>query len=249
MDTFIARQPILDRKLQVFGYELLFRSGIENVFRNENAEFATTKLISDAVHIHGIEKITQGHKCFVNFTRQAVLSELYSVLPKEWTVVEILETVELDDDLIDACHRLRRAGYLMALDDYAMEPGFAPILPLIDFLKVEFPVLSDQDHRLVREFSDLHRFSLLAEKVESQEQYHRAREFGYDYFQGYFFCKPQLITARQIPSSRLQSLRLLRLVNDTAFDIDQIEDVIRNDVSFSSGHFSSLLYGRGRRSR
>lgn len=233
MDAFIARQPILNRHKEVVGYELLFRSGSENIFGCADGDRATTSLINDAVHLHSIEKLTQGRKCFINFTRKVLIDGLYEMLAPESTIVEILETVELDDELINACRRVRELGYGLALDDYALQPQFEPLLPMIDVLKVEFATLSEPQHleivRLARDYG----FSLLAEKVETPEQFEHAKQLGYDQFQGYFFCKPQIRRTRRIPSSQMQCLRLLRAVNQPEFDVDGIEEILRTDLTLS----------------
>ncbi len=233
MDAFLARQPILDRDMNLCGYELLFRDGAENYFRSADSEKATSSLISDAVHLHSIEKLTGGRTCFINFTRTALLDELYSMLPPSTTVVEVLESVELDDELIRACHRVRSLGYTLALDDYILDPRFEPLLPLIDILKVEFPVLTQSQHLAVVESARRHGFRLLAEKVETPDQCDLARKLGYHYFQGYFFCVPQMLKVRRLPESHAQCLRLLQLTSGEDFNIDLIEEQIRGDVSLS----------------
>ena len=233
MDAFLARQPILNRELQVYGYELLFRNGAENYFRPVDGDIATRSLISDAVHIHSLEKLTDGRKTFINFTRNALVQDLYTVLPEETTVVEVLESVELDDELLDACRRVKRRGYTLALDDYILEARFDPLLSIIDVLKVEFPALSVLQQQTVIESAQRYGFKLLAEKVETPEQYAFARQLGYDYFQGYFFCKPQMLSARRLPESSIQCLRLLQLISESELDVDRVEALIRRDISLS----------------
>ncbi len=233
MDAFIARQPILDQQKNVFGYELLFRSGAENYFRPVDGDRATAILIDDAVHLHSVEKLTNGSKCFINFTRKAMIDGLYTVLPAASTVVEILETVELDDELLNACRKARELGYALALDDYILDPRFAPLLSLITLLKVEFPALTHADQLTVVASAAEYGFKLLAEKVETPEQFEEAVSLGYDYFQGYFFCKPQMQRARRIPKSRAQCLRLLRKVSEPEFDVDSIEELLRSDLTLS----------------
>ena len=121
MDAFLARQPILNRELQLFGYELLFRNGAENYFQPVDGNLATASLISDAVHIHNLEKLTDGCLSFINFPRNSLVQDLYTVLPSATTVVEVLESVHMDDELVEACRRVKRQGYLLALDDYVLE--------------------------------------------------------------------------------------------------------------------------------
>lgn len=233
MDAFIARQPIFDQQKNVFGYELLFRSGAENYFRPVDGDRATAILIDDAVHLHSVEKLTNGSKCFINFTRKALIDGLYTVLPASSTVVEILETVDLDEELLKACRKVRELGYALALDDYVLDPRFAPLMPLITLLKVEFPALTHKDQLTVVASAAQYGFELLAEKVETPEEFERAVSLGYDYFQGYFFCRPQMQRARRIPKSRAQCLRLLRKVSELEFDLDSIEELLRGDLTLS----------------
>ena len=164
MDAFLARQPILNRDRQLYGYELLFRNGSENYFRPIDGDFATASLVSDAVHIHSLEKLTNGCKSFINFTRNSLINDLYTVLPASTTVVEILESVEVDDELLNACRRVKTKGYVLALDDYILDDRFDALLSIIDVLKVEFPAISESQQNFVIESARQYGFKLLAEK-------------------------------------------------------------------------------------
>lgn len=233
MDAFLARQPILTREQAVLGYELLFRNGSDNFFRPTDGDLATASLISDAVNLHSIEKLTEGRLSFINFTRKALLSALYTLLPHATTVVEVLESLDVDDELLAACDLLKKRGYQLALDDYVLESRFDSLLSRIDVLKVEFPALTETQHQDVIESSRRYGFKLLAEKVEDPAQFEFARDLGYDYFQGYFFCRPQMVKTRRLPGSHVNSLRLLTLANQRDFDLDQAETLIRSDLSLS----------------
>jgi c-di-GMP-related signal transduction protein len=233
MDAFLARQPILNRDLQLYGYELLFRNGAENYFRSVDGDLATASLISDAVHIHSLDKLTDGCLSFINFPRNSLVQDLYTVLPSATTVVEVLESVEMDEELLEACRRVKRQGYLLALDDYVLDTRFDALLSIIDILKVEFPALSEHQQHAVVESARRYGFKLLAEKIETPEQCEFARQLGYDYFQGYFFCKPQMVSARRLPESNIRSLRLLQLVTQSRFDVDAVESLIRGDIALS----------------
>lgn len=233
MDAFLARQPIMDQQQRVYGYELLFRSGTDNFFSGVNGEFASASVISDALHLHGLDKITNGARCFINFTRQSLLDELYAVLPCETTVIELKESIQADDAAVRACRRARDKGYSLALEDYKPEPRLAPLLPFLDMLKVDFASLSESQHRLVAESSRQFGLELVAEKVEDPEQFRQAIDCGYNYFQGYFFCRPQLIQSKRLPASQIQQIRLLRCVHDSEFLIDEVEELIRQDVGLS----------------
>lgn len=233
VDSFLARQPILDQKSQVFGYELLFRSGSENFFSSPNPEFASASVINDSLHLYGLDKLLNGTRCFINFTRKSLLDELYTVLPASQTVIEVLETVIVDDAVVRACRKARDRGYTVALDDYVPNRGFETLLPFVDLIKVEFPALSDPQHAAVLATSRQYGLDLIAEKVELPQDFDKAVELGYQYFQGYFFCRPQMLRARRLPCTLIQQLRLLRLVNDPDFHVDEIERLIRQDVALS----------------
>jgi c-di-GMP-related signal transduction protein len=233
MHAFVARQPIFTNDQRVFGYELLFRSSPANVFCAADGELATARLIEDSVHLHGLRTLSNGQPCFINLTRQALLDDLYSVLPPQTTVIEILETVEPDQNVLAACRRARDAGYRIALDDYTLQDHFEPILKLIDILKVEYPLLSFEQHREIRRLRRRYGFQLLAEKLEDPKAFHQARSFGYDLFQGFFFCKPEVLSTRRMPASRLNYLRLLQAVNREETEIAEIEQLLRQEVSLS----------------
>lgn len=249
MDAFIARQPILDRNRELYGYELLFRSGADNFFRPTDGDHATASLINDAVHLHSLEKLTGAKMCFINFTRKSLVEAFYTLLPPATTVVEVLETVDVDRELLESCRQLKKLGYTLALDDYVLEDRFAPLLPLIDLLKVEFPALTSDQHLTVVQSARHHKYQLLAEKVETYEQFELGLKLGYDYFQGYFFCKPQLKRTRRIPRSHAHCLQLLRKVNEPDFDVDELEKLFRGDLALSFKllkYLNSPLFGRPR---
>jgi c-di-GMP-related signal transduction protein len=134
---FVARQPILNREQQVFAYELLFRDGIENFFRATDAEAAARSTL-DSTLLMGFDVLCNGHRAFINCTRDLLLKEGITLLPAEQTVVEVLETVAADDLVIAACERLRAAGYLIALDDFVTNDPRASMAGSVDFIKVDF---------------------------------------------------------------------------------------------------------------
>jgi len=125
MEQFIARQPIFDRKIKLFGYELLFQSGVENCFCGIDGDQATSRVIAGSALLFGFDSLPGNGRGFVNFTRKALLQNYASVLPKKRMVVEILENVEPDAEVMEACHRLKKKGYALALDDNDHSEGDA----------------------------------------------------------------------------------------------------------------------------
>ena len=231
-DVFIARQPIFDRCSAVAGYELLFRSGPENRFPTMDTDLAASQGLERALMSFGFDSITDSKPAFVNLSRRVLLSELYTLLPPERSVIELLETVEPDADVIAACGRLKDNGYRLALDDFVYRPGFNPLLDLADFVKIDFRNEASRAPATVDRLKGRPP-RLLAEKVETLGERVLAERLGFELFQGYFFCKPEMIAGKAIGPSKANYLRLLREVGQGEVEFDRVESVIRQEVAFS----------------
>ncbi len=233
MDTFVARQPIFDRNQKVYGYELLFRSGVENIFIHPDPEQATSKVISDSFFLLGISRLTGGKRAFINITKDILLGEYLYLIPKELIVVEILENVDVNSQVIQACEKLKRAGYLIALDDFVYEDSYKPLLKLADFVKVDFlSTNGDKRKALVENFS-AYGPRFLAEKLETPLSFREAKILGYQYFQGYFFNKPEIIRGKDISGSKLHYLLMLQEINRPELNFKKLGEIIKKEVSLS----------------
>lgn len=227
---FVARQPILNREQQVFGYELLFRDGIENFFRATDAEAAARSTLDSSL-LMGFDVLCDGHRAFINCTRDLLLKDGITLLPPDQTVVEILENVEADDLIIAACERLKVAGYTIALDDYVTGDPREALATTADILKVDFErTTAQQQADLVNRYAALGR-RMLAEKVETHEQFVAAQDMGFVYFQGYFFRRPEVLKAREIPTNRVNYLRMLAAVSKDELDLRELEQIIKTEAS------------------
>src|SRR5208337_3878915 len=189
--TVCGRQPIMDRRGRVHGYELLFRAGPEAAFRGDG-DMATRTMLDNTV-IFGLEKLTGGVPAFVNCTKESLIEEMVHVMPSGMTVLEILESLEPTPGLIAACRRLKALGYRLALDDFTWKPGFDPLVEIADYVKVDFLLTSAQERENLLERLRGVTVALVAEKIESQEKYKQACEEGFTLFQGYYFCRPVLL--------------------------------------------------------
>jgi EAL and modified HD-GYP domain-containing signal transduction protein len=227
---YIARQPILNRDQDTYGYELLFRSGPENFFNCDDPDLASYQTI-DLSLFSGSTTLTGAHPAFINCTRNILLRDVITLLPRDRVVIEVLEDVTADDEVIAACDRLRRAGYLIALDDYVPTPDTMRLLPLADIVKVDF--LATDAARQAGIAADMRRrgIRLLAEKIETREQFDFALRLGYHYFQGYFFCKPQSLKMQDIPCSKLCYLHVLSIANREAYDVNELEQAVLREPS------------------
>ncbi|MGD9504271.1 MAG: EAL and HDOD domain-containing protein [Syntrophobacteraceae bacterium] len=212
MDVFVARQPIFDAKQRVYGYELLYRANEENVFPDVDGDRASLSVIRSVMLLIGSRQMCGGRKAFINFTRNLILDGAASYLPKEIGVVEILEDVEPDPQLLKAVKTIRAAGYPLALDDFILRGNENnPLLDLVNIIKVDFRQTDERERSAIaKRFPGDGKVKLLAEKTETREEFRQGLDMGYRYFQGFFFCKPQIISRREIPGYKLNYLRILK---------------------------------------
>jgi EAL and modified HD-GYP domain-containing signal transduction protein len=248
VEVFVARQPVFDRQRQIYGYELLYRSDpSSNQFDGTEATSATQQVISSTLLSVGLEKILCGKKAFVNFNERLLRDGIHQSLPREATVIEILESVVPTADLIELCRNVHKEGYTIALDDFVSSPEFEPLTQVAQLIKVDMRATGKaEQERLLRTYRP-RGIALLAEKVETYEEFNWARTAGYDYFQGYFFARPSVIRGQQMPTSKLNCLRLLSEMQKTELDLNRLEDLIRVDVALTyklMRYVNSALFGR-----
>jgi c-di-GMP-related signal transduction protein len=233
MEVFIGRQPILDRRLRVAGYELFFRSSRANFCDSADDVMATSQVIVNAILGVGLDRLLGGKPAFINFDRTLLLGDWSTLLPPEKAVIEILESVPPDNDVLTACHKLRREGYPVALDDCLNDERTAAFAPFVDILKVDFQQTSPPiQEAIVRRYQKL-KLRIVAAKVETEREFRRALQLGYDYFQGYFFDRPTVLQGARVPASQMSGLRLVKQIQRTELDFQAIEELVRHDVSFS----------------
>ncbi|MEI6668736.1 MAG: HDOD domain-containing protein [Acidobacteriota bacterium] len=233
MDRFIARQPIFDAKLNVSAYELLFRSDFENIAKGLDVDCMSSEVIHNSILLFDIQRLTDGRGAFVNVGREALLRGYVSLLPAKLTTVEILETVEVDDLVVEACRKLKADGYRLALDDFVDRPDMDPLVAMADCLKIDVLATPLIDVLEVVAHRRRPGLRLLAEKVETREMFEKTAALGFELFQGYFFAKPSVWSAKDVPGFKLNYLRLLREMNEGALDFGRIEVITKQDVSIS----------------
>jgi EAL and modified HD-GYP domain-containing signal transduction protein len=228
---YVARQPILDLRGRVYGYELLFRNGLEAAFRGDG-DSATRTMIDNTV-IFGLDKLTGGLPAFVNCTLETLTGEQVYLLHPSMTVLEILEDVEPTRELIGACRKLKAAGYRIALDDFVWRAGLGPLVEMADYIKLDLAAIGVEGRQ-----DQLRRLrgapvALVAEKVETQEEHKQARAEGFTLFQGYYFCRPELLKGRKIPANGLSHLRILELLQQDPLDIHPLSELVKRDASLT----------------
>ena len=198
-EVYVARQPIFTSSRELYAYELLYRSSPVNAFDGEDSTVATSRVIANTYFAIGLDRLVGKHRSFINFDRQMLVGGEAESLAGPSVVIEILETVEPDEEVLDACRRIRTRGSLLALDDFVCADGFVPLLELADIVKVDIQAADPGEVAAsVRAVPGVPR-RLLAEKVESDAEFQRAIELGYSLFQGYFLGRPQVVASTKVP--------------------------------------------------
>ena len=234
MYFYAARQPILDREKELVGYELLFRDGVDNVFPDIDGDEATTKLIEGSQFNFGLEDLTGNKPAYINFTLETLLKGYPTMLGKETVVVEILETVQPGKRLLAIVKDLKEKGYTLALDDYIHQPVWRHFYPFIDILKIDFLTTDESAIKtIINDIKAYPHIKLLAEKVETYEAYNLALELGFEYFQGFFFSKPEMVQSKALPPSEMALAELLYETSSVEMDLKKITDVFERDVNLS----------------
>lgn len=188
---FLALQPIFDRGREIFGYEALARSGWDNQFTGDS-DTATRLMIGDRI-LHRFEELTRGHRIFVNCTREALVRGLLTRLPPS-TVLELLETVESDNEVLVACRRMKALGYQIALDDFQQSEKTNGLLALADYVKVDFRLSCKEERGEIIRCLERNTMTLVAEKIETSEELESAFEEGFQLFQGYYLGRPKIFS-------------------------------------------------------
>jgi c-di-GMP phosphodiesterase len=234
--AIIARQPILDRDCQLYAYELLFRRNPQDLNANLDdlpADVATSRVINYTFLELGIERVAGDHIVFINLTRSFILNDDPIPAARNKVVLELLEDIEADDELLEGLRKLKTRGYTIALDDFIFHESLRPLLELATIVKVDIQALSKQslhEHvQVLREYP----VKLLAEKVETRADYKLCHQLGFDYFQGFFFCEPDIIEARPVPRHKLTVLELINKLQQPDLDFEDIETIVSRDAGMT----------------
>ena len=234
MQVYVARQAVFDCKRNVYGYELLYRTSSQSTnFDAPDSQLATRQVVANGVFAIGMENLVGRAKVFLNFDQNALESGWRPPIPPKDAVVEILETVDPTPAVIDAVAKLRSQGFLIALDDFVMADRFEPLLALAHIIKIDIRHSSlDEQEELILKYRP-RGIRMLAEKVETYDEFEAAKRQGFELFQGYFFARPQLLSGRQIPAVKIACLRLLREVQKPDIDLIALERRFHEDASFA----------------
>lgn len=235
MFAYVARQAIYDNKKRVFGYELLFRDGIQNCFPDICPDEATSNMLASSHLSVGVESITFNTPAFINFHQDTILYRFPSTLDPMSVVIEIVESVEVTPDLIKACEHLTNLGYKIALDDYDFSEQWEVMMHLVSFIKLEVEVIDLENPVIVNKIAKFKQQGkiLLAEKVETLEEFERFKDAGFQYFQGYFLSRPEVVKHKSIEVAITSVAELVAVSISPNFDVKKINEIFEKDVGLA----------------
>ncbi|MDO9049304.1 MAG: HDOD domain-containing protein [Methylobacter sp.] len=232
-DIIIGRQQILDQKLDIYAYELLFRGNDFDLNHKSDATQATNQVITDTILELGLNTIVGTHKAFINFTTQNILDKTPLHLPKDRIVIEVLENVEIDSRIVANLKELSKLGYIIALDDFVFSDEWTPLVEFADIIKLDVLEMGESKTRELINRLKPYNVRLLAEKVETYAEYQYLLELGCNYFQGFFFNKPNTVSGKRISINQTAAIQLLNTVNNPDVEFEDLAKIISQDVGLS----------------
>lgn len=234
-EIFLGRQPILDIGQRTVAYELLFRSGQTLVSGVTDDLLATSTVIINTISHIGIESVLDIHSGFINVSRSLLMSDTVELLPRERMVLELLETVEIDDEVVERCRQLKAKGFRLALDDFEYSPVYDALFPIVEIIKFDVMLSSRDDiHQTLERLRAWPHLKMLAEKVETVEEFEHFKALGFHYYQGYFFAKPSVLSAKKSNPNQITLVRALSLIMGDV-ELNEIERVFKESPDLMLG--------------
>ena len=232
-NIFVARQPIYNRRNDLAGYELLYRSGEVDVAEFEDGDRASSEVILNSFMNIGMDNLVGSTFAFINVTEEFILNESLSAMFETQTILEILEHIKPTGQIVAGIKRLKKQGYKIALDDFIYSPDFDVFLELADFVKIDVVAMTKAEIINQLECIKKYNLRLIAEKVETHEMYNNCVELGFDYFQGYYCCHPQLVSKKNNRANKLVVLSILKKLEDENADIHEVANAIALDATLT----------------
>ena len=232
-DFFIARQPIFNAKLELYAYELLFRNSMRNAAPGDiNQDAATAQVLTASADV-GLQRLVGRHIAFVNLPDRFLADPALLPLPPDGLVLEVLESVDIDEEILEGMRTLNECGFSLALDDFVYDESYEAAFELVDLVKIDIRITAPEEW--AGEIARLKKrgLTVLAEKVETREEYQRLADLGCDLFQGYFFARPRIIPGKRLVTSRASLLNLLSRINDPGTEPETLAELVSRDVTLS----------------
>lgn len=235
MDVFVARQAVLNVNKQTVAYELLFREGSDNVYPvGVESKTATSRLILNHHLNTGFDTVTGGKRALINFCDDGIIDKLPLSIPPKNVIIEILETANPTPELFEACVELHSKGYRLALDDFKYHPDWNKFLKYIRLVKFDLSVMDClQIEKQITVLRKVKHLKFLAEKVETHEQFESCKAMGFQFFQGYFFCKPEMMSTKDVQSNHGVVLAILTEILKPQFSFERLTSLFEMDLALT----------------
>ena len=231
--AMVGRQPILDQEENLFAYELLFRSPENNEITN--GEKATAEVITNSLESIGLSNLTQNKPAFINFTSKMIKNKISDILSSESIYIEILETVKVDKEIVEICKALKKEGFKIVLDDFEFKESLVELVKIADIIKIDFLNTSKKVRKetlnLIKSYN--REVEFLAEKIEDYSDLQEAKEFNYDYYQGFYFTKPDIVSGKRLEPFKFSYNSIIKELNKKNPNFKKIENNIKQDLSMS----------------
>jgi EAL and modified HD-GYP domain-containing signal transduction protein len=243
-NCLVARQPVFEPNRQVFGYELLFP--LAKSASAEQGDEAASRVLRDTLSVFGLHQLAEGHRAFIPFSSESLLQGYATLLPREQAVI-VPQHVSRTPGVFDACVKLKKDGYWLAVSHPLTVRGTEPLLDMADIVRIDWPGTSPEQRK-----EQAARFSacgkrMLAMRVETWQEYRDALALGYSYFQGNFFCQSEVIASKELPPSRFAVMRLLAELGKPRVDMSAVEEIFKQDPPLALkvfAYLNSALFGR-----
>lgn len=231
-NIYLGRQPIFNKDLKPAAYELLYRDGAGDQSHKADARASADVLINTFLEM-GVQRVVGKARAFIHVTPEILDDNLLRLFDPAQLVLQLMPDAAFDDHLLDAVSRLRTSGYGISIDDLLVHEGILPLLELAHFVKVDLQAVPDME--LAEHVASLRRFpvALIAEKVETHEQFAQCQALGFDFFQGYFFARPKLVASRTMSEDRVSVMQLLAVLHSPKSQLQDVQNVIQRSVSLS----------------
>ncbi len=229
----IGRQPIFDKEMNLFAYELLFRSGDHAVANVIDGGQATSQVMVNAFTEIGLDRLVGTQHALINMPYEILSQPDLIAFPPQQVILEVLEDVKVDELIISCVDLLKSRGYRFALDDFIYSPEWEPLIDMAEIIKIDITQLSQQElAEHVALLKDKGK-KILAERIENQDEFEQLKKLEFDYYQGYFFAKPKVISGNRLPASKINLIQLLAKLNDPNVDVDELSTLVSADIALS----------------
>jgi EAL and modified HD-GYP domain-containing signal transduction protein len=233
--SYIARQAILDKNNQTFGYELLFRASPDNKFPEINQDIASSKLIIQNHFQSDIQSVTLGKLAFINFTEKCLINKYPLMFNKDSIVIELVGHKSANNRLLKIVKYYHDQGYKVALTEYDLDEKWDVLFPYLAMIKIDIEITNAKRMRPVLDRINAFDIKLIAEKVETHYQLQSLAGIGFSYYQGFFYHKPEIIVGQTLAPIKFQMLHLISETFNKPINFNRIGEIIGHDVNLTIG--------------